>query len=186
MYKIDDVGGTYKSLPPNMQDIDAQCFSYVLDRQIKKFAALAKSLTIWSDLDHVNPKYYDHLAMCIGAPYYRSEYAKEKKLELIKTAIEARRRAGTERAINQLIHTIFEDATFIPWYEYGGEPYHFRVKVYDVLTEDATLLFAKVIQKVKAARSILDEIEISRRINGSVNIGMCTVSTYSAQTITQS
>lgn len=185
MYKIDDIGSMYRSLPPNMQDIDSQCFAYAVDRQMKQFVALAKALTIWSDLDHVDPKYYDHMAMCIRASYYKSEYDNEKKLGLIKTAIEAHRYAGSERAINQLIHTIFEDATFIPWHEYGGKPYHFRVKVYDILTGDAAALFAEVIQKVKAARSILDGIEISRRICGLVNMGACTISTCKGETIRQ-
>ena len=184
MYKIDDIGSMYMSLPPNMQDIDSQCFTYAMDKQIKRFTALAKSLTMWSDLEHVDPKYYDHMAMCIRAPYYKSEYDNDKKLGLIRTAIEARRYAGSERAINQLIHTIFEDATFIPWYAYGGEPYRFRVKVYDVLTEDATTLFTEIIQKVKAARSTLDEIEISRKIYGSEKIGICTISTCKGETIT--
>ncbi len=185
MYNIDDIGSMYRSLPPNMQSIDNQCFAYAMDRQVKRFAILAKTLTIWSDLDHVDPKYYDHMAMCIRAPYYKSEYPKEKKLDLIKTAIASHRYAGSEWAINQLLHAIFEDAAFIPWHEYGGKPYHFRIKVYDVLTEDAMTLFSEVLQKVKAARSIMDEVEISRRICGNANMGICTIATYKGETITQ-
>ena len=185
MYKIDDIGGMYKSLPPNLQDVESECFAYAMDRQMQRFVFLAKSLTMWSNLDHVDPKYYDHMAMCIRAPYYRSEYDDEKKLGLIKTAIESRRYAGSERAINQLIHTIFEDAIFIPWYKYGGKPYQFRVKVYDILTEDATTMLTEIMQKVKAARSSLGEIEIARKACGEIQMGICTIATCKGATIAQ-
>lgn len=185
MYKIDDIGSTYVSLPPNMQHTENQCFAYAFDRQIRRLAALARSLTMWSDLDHVDPKFYDYMALCIKAPYYKSEYDDQKKLELIKTAIESRRYAGSERAINRLIHTIFENATFIPWHKYGGTPYQFRVKVYDILTEDAVTMFTDILRKVKSARSALGEIEIARKASGEAKIGVYTRSTCKGATIKQ-
>ena len=183
MYKVDDIGSMYKSLPPNMQNLENRCFAFAMDRQIQNLVRLAKTLTIWSDLDHVDPKYYDYMAICIRAPYYKSEYEDRKKLELIKTAIASHRYAGSERAINQLIHTIFEDAAFIPWYEYNGNPYQFRVKVYDILTEDTMTVFTEVLQKVKAARSTLEEIEIARKAYGDEKIGICTIATCKGETI---
>lgn len=183
MYNIDDIGSTFKSLPPNLQNIENQCFAYALDRQIKRLVTLARQLTVWSDLDNVDPKYYDYMAMCIQAPYYKSEYSNKKKLELIKGAIASHRFAGSERAIAQLLDSIFERAIFIPWYEYGGEPYQFRVKVYDVLTEDATTMLLDILQKVKAARSVMQEIEIAREAQAPINMGICTISSCKGETI---
>lgn len=171
MYKIDDIGGTYVSLPPNLQTIENQCYCYALDRQIQKFKKLADGLTIWSDLDNVNPKYYDYLAMCIRAPYYRSEYTDEQKLNLIKTAIMSYRYAGTRKAINELTGIIFDEARFIPWNEYGGQPYHFRIRADDIFTEDATAIFGNVLKKVKAARSIMDALEATRKYQDSLYVG---------------
>ena len=42
MYKIDDEKTYYMLLPPNMQDIDAECFSYAISRQMKKFIKKAE------------------------------------------------------------------------------------------------------------------------------------------------
>lgn len=162
MYNIYDIGSTYMSLPPNLQTLENQCFGYALDRQMEKFVKMAEKLTMWSDLDNVDPKYYDHMASCIHAPYYKSEYSDDKKLSLIKTAIMSYCFAGTGRAVDQLIGIIFEDAKFIPWNEYEGAPYHFRVQASDVLTEDATKRFGDVLKKVKAARSVMDALEIER------------------------
>lgn len=173
MYKIDDIGSTHMSLPPNLQTIENQCYCYALDRQMGKFVKLAESLTIWSDLDNVDPKYYDYLAMCIRAPYYKSEYSNDQKLNLIKTAIMSYRYAGTRKAVNQLISIIFEDAKSISWEEYGGSPYHFQVQAADVLEEDATKLFSDVLKKVKAARSVLDAIRAVRQYEDCLYAGGC-------------
>ncbi|MBE5917823.1 MAG: hypothetical protein E7273_13395 [Pseudobutyrivibrio ruminis] len=171
MYNLDDIGSTYLSLPPNLQDVENECFAYALDKQIKKFHELAKSLTIWSNLDEVDPKYYDYLALCIRAPYYRSEYENEMKLSLLKTSLEMNRYAGTRSAIDKLLDTIFERAEFKPWYDYDGEPYHFKPIIYDTLAEDANTVFMNVIKKVKAARSVMDEVEVARQLNGRVTYG---------------
>lgn len=183
MYQFDDIGSTYISLPPNLQTVESECFGYALDRQMQRFHKLAKQLTVWSDLDNVDPKYYDYLALCIKAPYYRSEYTKEMKLNLIKTAIEAHRYAGTQRAIEGLIDIIFEKAYFRAWYEYGGEPYHFKPQIFDILTEDAATVFTEVIKKVKAARSIMDEISIGREANETIYVGIVGVERYKGATI---
>lgn len=178
MYQFDDLGSTYISLPPNMQDINNECFGYALDRQMQKFHKLANKLTIWSDMDNIDPKYYDYIALCVKAPYYKSSYTDDKKLQLIKSAIEMHRYAGTQRAVDKLLELIFDKAFFQAWYEYGGEPYHFRAKVYDVLTEDAVEEFVDIVKKVKAARSITDAIAIGREAYGTVYVGAATTAQY--------
>lgn len=178
MYQFDDLGSTYISLPPNLQDVNNECFGYALDMQMQRFHKLANQLTIWSDLDNVNPKYYDYLALCIKAPYYQSSYSDDMKLQLIKSAIEMHRYAGTQRAVDKLLELLFNKAYFQAWYEYDGEPYHFRPKVYDVLTEDAVAEFVDIVKKVKAARSIMDAIAIGREVYGTVYVGTATTAQY--------
>ena len=103
MFKFDEVGSTYMSLPPNLQTIENDCFGYALDKQIKKLHGLAKNLTIWSDIENADKKYYDYMALCIKAPYYRSEYTEKTKQDLLKTAISMqqvrRNKAGNRRII---------------------------------------------------------------------------------------
>ena len=171
MYNFDDLGSTFLSLPPNIQDIESECFGYALDKQMKKFHALANQLTVWSDLENVDPKYYDYIALCIKAPYYRSEYDDDMKLKLLQTSLAMQRYAGTQKAIGQLLDIVFTKAEFKPWYEYSGEPYHFKPIIYDVLTEDANTVFTNVIKKVKAARSVMDEVEVARNLDGQVKYG---------------
>jgi P2-related tail formation protein len=160
MFNIDDVGGLYGSLPPNMQTVDNECMCYAIDRQIKRLASIARELTVWGDLDGVNPRYYDQAALTVRAPYYKSEYDDGKKLGLIKSAVLSRRYAGSVRAVEELIGNAFKYAVFVPWYEYGGEPYHFKVVIKDEPDGSSKALFEEMVRKVKAARSIIDGVEL--------------------------
>lgn len=160
MYQFYDVGSTYLSLPPNLQNLENECFAYAFDRQIRKLHMLAKKLTIWSDLDNADPKYYDHMALSIRAPYYKSEYSEKQKLKLIKATLESRMYAGTVKAVEDLLSHSILYAKFVPWYEYEGEPYHFKIQTSDDPGQESRALFADMLQRVKAARSIIDGVEI--------------------------
>lgn len=172
MYQFDDVGSTFLSLPPNLQTTENDCFGYALDLQMAKMHKLAKQITVWSDLDSVDSKYYDFLAVTIRAPYYKSEYSNELKLRLIKSALLTRRYAGTMKAIEELLSHTFPGATFVPWYKYDGEPYHFKITIEEEPTEDDKELFEAMLQRVKAARSIIDSVEISSVIKTMLYIGL--------------
>lgn len=160
MYNFDDVGSMYVSLPPNLQNTENECFSYAFDRQIKRLHGLANKLTIWSDLDNVDPRYYDHMAIAIRAPYYKSEYTNKQKLKLIKASLEARRYAGTIKTMDELLNHSILHARFVPWYEYGGKPYHFKIETSYDPGKESRVLFKNMLQRVKAARSIIDGVEI--------------------------
>lgn len=169
MYYFDDEGSTFLSLPPNLQITENDCFGYALDRQIARMHKLAKQITVWSDLDHVDPKYYDSLAMTIRAPYYKSEYNNNQKLGLIKSALLTRRNAGTIKAIEELMSHTLTGASFIPWYEYGGRPYFFKVVAdADEVNDNNMGEFVRMISAIKSARSIMEGIGMKSDIDNSM------------------
>lgn len=156
MYKIGDEGGLYRSLPPNMildkKKLRAFCLAF--DRKMGKLSEMMNKLIVWGDVDNVDPKYYDALASCLDAPYYRADYDNAKKLDIIKSAVMKRRYAGTKKAMKQLVKTIYDNGKFEPWYEYGGKPYHFKI------TANSLATYVQMsIKDTKAARSVLDYVE---------------------------
>lgn len=162
MYKLDDEDTLYMSLPPNLQNKDTRSLSVTFAKQMKKYLAYADRLNVWGNIDHLEPEHYDVFAACIAAPYYRSDFPDDKKLKLIKQNYSVRRSAGTQTAIDALLENVFDDARYIPWYEYGGKPYHFKVLLFDVLKENNIELMSNAMKKVKAARSIMDAVDIGR------------------------
>lgn len=186
MYNIDDIGSTYASLPPSLQTGENECFAYALDRQIVKLNKLIQKLDVWGNLDQVDPKYYDALAVCVQVPYYRSDYSDDMKLLLIKSAPMFYRYAGTQKAVEKMLEILFEQAQFIPWHEYGGKPYHFKFRICDSLTEEVITIFKKVLRRVKALRSVIDEIEIVRETDLAVFAGCGIDITYRPEAVRES
>lgn len=161
--KLGENNATHMSLPPNLRESEDKAYAYAFDRQMKKLLALAEKLNVWSDLDGVNPRYYDYIAANLRTPYYDSKYSDSQKLRLIKRTFETYRFAGTAKAIEQLITAVFSDARFVPWYEYAdgpGEPYHFKIVTAGIPSVDGKALLETMLKRVKAARSIIDGIEI--------------------------
>ena len=123
---------------------------------------VTEQLNIWGNLDELDPKYYDMAATVLRAPYYESGYEDEQKLNLIKSALATYRYAGSAKAIKELLANTYSEAEFEPWFSYGGEPYHFKVRTDAPRTSEMDEKFQKVLRKVKAARSKLDAIEALR------------------------
>lgn len=163
--KIGENGATFASMPPNLQNAENYAFGYAVDRQMKKINDFSRKLRMWTDLEHVDPRHYDCIAASIRALYYKSTYDDETKLNIIKSAMNVYRYAGSRRAIEQLISDVYGSAKFQPWYEYGGQPYHFKITTDTVLTDDMIERFADILDQVKRLRSILDDIVIHRSTN---------------------
>jgi P2-related tail formation protein len=164
MYKLTDIGSLYRSLPPNLQTVENECLGYCVDRQVERFTRLASKLTIWSDVDNADARYLDQMAMTIRAPYYKSEYDEATKRELIKSAVETRRFAGTRKAVELLLSKAYNDSAYIPWYEYGDEPYYFKVTTDEAMSQDIADLFASALGGAKAARSHIRSVEVHRTL----------------------
>lgn len=160
--KLGDNGATYLSLPPNFQTIENKAMGYAVDRQMKKLMQFMRKVSVWSDLDHVDPKYYDYLAASLRAPYYSSEYDDEMRLEILKKTLQIYMFSGTVLAEEELLKRIFTDAVFVPWYEYGGEPFHFKIATPTEPSEEMIRKFLTILQRVKAQRSILDGIDTKK------------------------
>lgn len=171
MYKIDDKDALFFMLPPNLQDDYSRAFSRAFSKQMKKLLVLANKLQLWTDLDNADPKYYDHMAAALQAPYYNSEMENDKKLALIKNAIQAHTYAGTVKGVEEFLGSVFDSVQIIPWYEYEGDPYHFKVRAAGERTADIDKLFNDMLRKVKAARSILDTIETVRTLDQNTIYG---------------
>jgi P2-related tail formation protein len=162
MYGLTDIGSLYRSLPPNLQTTEYECLGYAIDRQMEKFVGLARRLTIWSDIDNANAGCLDQMAMTIKAPYYKSEYDEATKRALIKSAVETKRLAGTKRAVELLLSKAYNDSTYTPWYEYGDDPYYFKVTTDEAMSQDIADLFATALGSTKAVRSRIRSVEVRR------------------------
>ena len=83
---------------------------------------------------------------------------------LIKSAIELHRYKGTPWAIRQVLETLALSGQISEWFQYGGQPYHFKINV-DLSThgmDEATFdALVALITEYKNVRSHLEQLSIS-------------------------
>ena len=84
-------------------------------------------LLLYSRIDGLPHELLDHLAYLFHADNYDSGYSLEIKRKIIKTAIAVHKYKGTKYAVETELDNIFSGGEVIEWYEYGGEPYTFRI-----------------------------------------------------------
>lgn len=158
--KLGSKGVTYLTLPHNLQTPENYALSAAFDYEMSLLLEFLEKLQLWTALDKVDARYYDQLAGNLRALYYQSDYSDVQKFGIIKTALQVYMYAGTKKAIQELLNSIFENASFVPWYEYDGLPYHFKIQVAGISSENMVSVFNTILAKVKAKREILDSIEI--------------------------
>ena len=87
----------------------------------------------------------------------------ETKRNWIKNAIPYYRLYGTPQAIRQYISSYFDNIELEEYWQYGGEPYHFRILVEGDWTPENEAWARHAAATAKNVRSIMDSIDIGCR-----------------------
>lgn len=117
-----------------------------------------KSVSIYPSIDDLPEGVLDILAKDFKIDWYDYDQTLEVKRNTVKSCFMVHRSIGTAASIKQALKNIWENVTLEEWFEYSGDPYHFRVHVVDNHTADKEAEARFVIGITKNARSILDYI----------------------------
>lgn len=129
------------------------------EREIKGAYQEAQVLGNLNNVDRLPEAMLDFLAVQKHVDFYTNDLPIELKRELIKTSPALHRIKGTPAAVEQLITTLFEYGRVEEWYEYGGEPYHFRVITTNrSVNNERAAEFVRALDSVKNKRSRLDAV----------------------------
>ncbi len=149
-------------LPQNLSSqTRTRALAYAIGRQVDKLLVLADRMVIWAGLDRVPEQLLDYLAAELRTPAYRADYAVEVKRTLVRQSLLFYARMGTPAAVDRLIQSIFGSGQIQEWFEYGGEPHHFRATVGAegvTITPEALEELRRVLASVKRLSSWLDSI----------------------------
>lgn len=112
----------------------------------------------------------DELAWQYHVDFYDVAADITKKRELVRKAIARHRYKGTPAAVEEVCSAAFDTAEVVEWYEYGGEPYHFRVRMVQESIPDETAMaeMVKAVNSAKNTRSWLDSLVFCYRPKGTV------------------
>ena len=109
----------------------------------------------------------DELAWQYHVDFYDVAADIAKKQELVRKAIARHRYKGTPAAVEEVCSAAFDTAEVVEWYEYGGEPYHFRVRMVQE-SIPAMAEMVKAVNSAKNTRSWLDSLVFCYRPKGTV------------------
>ena len=124
------------------------------------------SVIFWADIDNASPAVLDAMAVELDAPFYSAALSNEQKRSVIAAAFAHNSRVGTVSSMTNLLAATFGGGEVRQWYEYGGEPYFFRVNVESVypayVTQEAYDTFVSNLNKLKPVRAKLDGTTFTR------------------------
>lgn len=149
-------------LPAFMKN-DEACIGLAkgVDKVTSKLAQRIKLLTTWNQIDKMSGDELDLLAEELHISWYDKLAAIEVKRNIIKQSDMVHAKLGTNWAALQVIKEYFGESKIVDWYEYGGQPGHFKIQTLNqsILSSKANA-FLQILEKVKRKSAHLDAIEL--------------------------
>lgn len=142
-------------------DVRVQALAYAINRQTRRLLAYSDRAKVYADVMKCSHAVLDMLAFELQIPRYKDSYTIDIKRRMVLNGLSYWLRMGTVGAMEDLCSDIFSNAEVTEWFDYDGEPGHFRITTNNVrITNEDVKEFHKVINTVKRLSAHLDEIEL--------------------------
>ncbi|BCS94496.1 phage tail protein [Desulfoluna limicola] len=146
-----------------------------IDGELKQINQAIDALYIYSRWNELEEPLLTHLAWQFKVDFWDDSLSLEKKRALVRNSVARHRQKGTPSAIEGAIADVLGGGTVEEWWTYGGEPYHFRVRVEVTdqgVTDQAYAWADQLIESYKNVRSKLDSIITYLSGRGTVHMAM--------------
>jgi phage tail protein, P2 protein I family len=134
-----------------------------LTPQFRQLATETKLCIIYARISELDDAVLDELAWQMHVDWYDSTLDIEIKRNLIKNSIRFHQIKGTPTAVEVVASTVFGRSWVEEWFEYGGDPYYFRVNVeasHQGASQSDLIKLENLINQYKNTRSWLEIINI--------------------------
>lgn len=143
------------------KNVDVRGFTAALNTQLQQIAGQINSVLTYSRIDEVPEEVLDILAWQFKVLWYDATSSLEVKRKAINDALLVARTLGTPAAVEKVVEIYFGDGRVEEWFEYGGQPYYFRVVTNNLdATNAQAALLVKAVDSVKNLRSRLEVVII--------------------------
>lgn len=150
-------------------DKKVQALCEVLDPYLDVMWDEIDKISIYKNIDTLDDEFLDHLAYQFHVDYYNTNFPIEKKRTAIKNSIAWHRHKGTPWAVEDLLSKMFSETWLSEWFEYGGEPYYFRIYTKDNIMQPGLFEdFMQALWEIKNTRSWLEAIVFIRPLDVNV------------------
>jgi len=150
------------TFPPVLkQDESMLALGRLVAEELHITAIETEKNTVYANIDSLAETWLDVLAYDLHVDWYDYDYPVETKRKIIKNSIKVHQKLGTKYAVETVLQDVYRTAKVEEWFEYGGAPYTFRIKINignTGLTEDTSREIVLKMQFYKNLRSHCDGI----------------------------
>ncbi|MCL2788180.1 MAG: phage tail protein I [Micrococcales bacterium] len=126
-------------------------------------------LSTWNRVDVLPDHELDELAWELGIPWWTQDASADAKRQVLAMSPKLLLRLGTKWAVETVLSAYYHQCVVQEWWEYGAEPHHFRVVVQSYPDDDVE--FYRILNLVKRASQVCDEITVMEQVPVGVNVG---------------
>ena len=173
MNKVDDIP-IKETLPDSIRkDRTVQDICEAIEKEMQAVNRATGYCLLLPRLDELSEALLDELAWEYHVDFYDQTLPIEQKREMVRQAIESHRKKGTAAVVRNVVSIILQDGRVEEWFQYGGEPYHFRVILImgPMASEETIQKLVDTVYAVKNVRSWLDYVQFHRESEGRIYFG---------------
>lgn len=122
----------------------------------------AQNVMFYQNLSVLDDSVLDLMAAELKTQYYSSALDREAKVRLIQNTMRWHMLAGTRTAVEELVTTVFESDGVKEWFEYGGDPFYFKINTELDFSSDIFSVFRDMIKKVKPTAVTLEHVLLKK------------------------
>lgn len=152
-----------RTLPEVLQkDDDMYALATGIAQQLSARLSEIEMVRIYTRIDELPEELLDILAYDFKVDWWSPDYSIEEKRRTLKANWYVHRQLGTKGAVERALSAIYPDSEVIEWFDYEGDPYHFKL----IIPVDETELdptkhktVLSLVDYYKNLRSFLDDVE---------------------------
>lgn len=163
-----------KLLPAFMRkDADIIGMSKGVDEIVRMFTSYGDHMSEWTAIGEMTEAELDELAWELNIPWYEPDASVEVKRQIVMDSDLVQQKLGTKQAVEVVISTYFGNGNVTEWFEYGGDPGHFKIESGNPsVTNENMNKFLRILEKVKRKSAHLDEININLMADVRLHAGV--------------
>ena len=155
------------------EDPAVQALGYAVQRAMQRLIDYCQNINIYATIDTLPEPILDLLALELNTQYYDDTMDVEIKRSFIKNTLKWYTKTGTAAAVTELVEAVFGSGEIEEWFKYGGEPYHFKIRTFNISSTDEMLRLAEALVKsVQNVRSHLEEVIVEIRESMTLRVGI--------------
>lgn len=160
-------------LPESLNRDNLREVAQVIDEKLHELDALNELICLYPRVDELSSELVDALAIHFHVDFYDQNLSLDKRRALVKNSIRWHMKKGTKAAVEEMVQTVFEGGRVTEWFEYNGEPYHFKIDLLEApgISQENIDTVVRLVKAVKNTRSWLDSVGFFRKITGPVYMG---------------